>query len=189
MMAAAAALGSAVKAIPALVFGILPGAGRGSLLKTASTVIMSILIMVFAVVFVAAYLLVVRSFFNTESGGLMEKFVFVDIVLLVGLVMFRRGIKRLRKLSTPSHRRWPPGPAQHPPRSASRLRSPALCRTPQLQHKSVGRSTRVEKRSPSTGPRRPPWRDCSESHRAAQRKPPAQQRVQPRPAEWLRPTS
>ena len=29
----------------------------------------------------------------------MEKFVFVDIVLLVGLVMFRRGIKRLRKLS------------------------------------------------------------------------------------------
>ena len=99
LMAAAAALGSAVKAIPALVFGILPGAGRGSLLKTASTVIMSILIMVFAVVFVAAYLLVVRSFFNTESGGLMEKFVFVDIVLLVGLVMFRRGIKRLRKLS------------------------------------------------------------------------------------------
>ena len=99
LMAAAAALGSAVKAIPALVIGILPGAGRGSLLKTASTVIMSVVIMVFAVVFVAAYLLVVRSFFNTESGGLMEKFVFVDIVLLVGLVMFRRGVKRLRKLS------------------------------------------------------------------------------------------
>ena len=127
---------------------------------------MSVVIMVFAVVFVAAYLLVVRSFFNTESGGLMEKFVFVDIVLLVGLVMFRRGVKRLRKLSDTLAQKMATRPGAAPtaiskstpvasPMQNGRSRSSS--RTPGLPG---WKNARQARRHGS-----PAWRDCCESHR------------------------
>lgn len=99
IMAACSALGSALKAIPGLVVGILPGAGRGSLWKTAATLVMMLTIMIFAIVFVVGYMIVVRTFFESSSDNLIQKFVFVDIVLIAGIVMFRRGINRLKKMS------------------------------------------------------------------------------------------
>lgn len=97
--AVASALVSSLKMIPGLVVGILPGAGRGSLLKDLATVLMSLTIMLFALVFVVGYMIVVRAFFNGNGDNLIQKFVFVDIILVIGIVMFRRAMKRLRKVS------------------------------------------------------------------------------------------
>lgn len=97
--AVGSALVSALKMIPGLVVGILPGVGRGSLLKSVATVLMSLVIVVFAIVFLVGYLVVIRSFFDGNGDHLTKKFLFVDIMLVIGIVMFRRGVKQLRKVS------------------------------------------------------------------------------------------
>ena len=100
LLAAASALGNSVRGIPVLVIGLLPGRARGSLWHTAASVAMALVIMMFSIVFTAGYMLVARGVFATAGGdSLMRKFVIVDIVLLIGVVLFRRGIKALKTLS------------------------------------------------------------------------------------------
>ncbi|GAB4590086.1 hypothetical protein Ntsu_79180 [Nocardia sp. IFM 10818] len=96
LAAVCAALYQSIKAIPGLLLGIAPGAPRGMLLKTAANLAMALVSLVFAVVFVAGYMLVIRDFFSTGSDNLFKKVFIVDIVLVAGLILFRRGVRTIR---------------------------------------------------------------------------------------------
>ncbi|MBF6333531.1 hypothetical protein [Nocardia transvalensis] len=93
------ALFQALKAIPGLLAGIAPGVARGGLWKIAANLVMALVTIVFACVFVAAYMIVIRDFFATPDGNLFRKIFLTDLVLVAGLVMFRRGVRSIRSLS------------------------------------------------------------------------------------------
>ncbi len=98
-LAALFALYQSLKAIVTLVSGLLPGQARGALWHTVADLVMSLVTVVFAIVFLTGYLLLVQAVFLSAAPGdaVMATFFFVDILLVAGLVLFWRGRKSLRR--------------------------------------------------------------------------------------------
>jgi len=99
MFAAASVLYESLKLVVTMVTGILPGDTRGSLWNTVGHLVMSLAIMTFSVVFLTAYLLVLQSVFHrsTPGNGVMATFLFVDILIVMGILLFWRGRTALKR--------------------------------------------------------------------------------------------
>ncbi|OLT32961.1 hypothetical protein BJF84_24390 [Rhodococcus sp. CUA-806] len=131
ILAALSALGSAVKGIVVTVVGILPGAGRGALWRTIATVAMSMAIMVFAVVFLVGYMMLISELFKGDTDSpLMMKFVLTDVALIAGLVLFRRAVKGLRRVSDTLARKLGSRPGAAPTSISTRPPSAHLPKLP-----------------------------------------------------------
>jgi hypothetical protein len=100
LMAAARVLYESLKLVVTLVTGVLPGNGRGSLWQGIGNLVMALATMTFTIVFLTGYLLVLQAVFgNSGAGGVpvMATFVLVDVLIVVGAVLFWRGRKRLQE--------------------------------------------------------------------------------------------
>lgn len=96
--AACYAMFQALKAILTLVTGLLPGGNRGSLLLTFAEAAISLLIILFTTVFLGVFLLVIQAMFKSGAEDSVPKtFVIVDIILIVGIVIYWRQRKRLKE--------------------------------------------------------------------------------------------
>lgn len=94
------AMFQSVKSIVTLVSGLLPGGGRGSLLLTVAELIVSLFLIVFTSVFLSVFLLVIQAMFAGEAGDALPKtFVVVDIIIVVGLIMYLRQRKQIQAAS------------------------------------------------------------------------------------------
>src|SRR3546814_8848332 len=60
---------------------------------------MSLLQMMFSIVFLGGYVLVVQDLFASDESNLIRTVFFVDIFLIVALLLFRRAIKGLQRMS------------------------------------------------------------------------------------------
>lgn len=99
-MAAARVLYESVKLVVTLVTGILPGGGRGSLWQGIGNLVMALATMTFTVVFLTGYLLVLQAVFNNSGKGgtpVMATFVLIDVLIVVGAVLFWRARQRLQE--------------------------------------------------------------------------------------------
>lgn len=95
LIAGVFALYQSLKMIVALAMALLPGGARGSLWITFAELIISMVTIVFSIVFLAAYLLLIQTVFaNGESP--MASFFIVDVLLLAGIVVFLKGRKRIK---------------------------------------------------------------------------------------------
>ena len=102
MFAAVFALYSAIKAIITLVVALLPGNSRGSLAMTFAELLTSMALVVFSIVFLMSYLMVVNALFadaGDSTGSVIKSFMFIDIMLFVGIGIFWKGRTALRKSS------------------------------------------------------------------------------------------
>jgi len=100
LMAAARVLYESLKLVVTLVTGVLPGNGRGSLWQGIGNLVMALATMTFTIVFLTGYLLVLQAVFgNSGSGGVpvMATFVLVDVLIVIGAILFWRGRKRLQE--------------------------------------------------------------------------------------------
>jgi len=100
MLAVATVLYESLKLLVVMVWAILPGDSRGSLWQTFANVVMALATMTFAVVFLTAYLLLLQSVFSsTNSGGngVMATFIFVDLLIVMGIILFWKGRKALKR--------------------------------------------------------------------------------------------
>lgn len=100
LMAAARVLYESLKLVVTLVTGVLPGNGRGSLWQGIGNLVMALATMTFTIVFLTGYLLVLQAVFgNSGTGGVpvMATFVLVDVLIVIGAVLFWRGRKRLQE--------------------------------------------------------------------------------------------
>lgn len=96
--AACYAMFQALKVILTLVTGLLPGGNRGSLLLTFAEAAISLLIILFTTVFLGVFLLVIQAMFKSGAEDSVPKtFVIVDIILIVGIVIYWRQRKRLKE--------------------------------------------------------------------------------------------
>lgn len=86
-----------IKMIIALPIAIAPGAARGMLWMTFAETLMSMVTVVFSVVFLAAYLVLVQSVFDTSAkASNMSTFFVVDVMLMVGIVLFLTARARIK---------------------------------------------------------------------------------------------
>lgn len=123
------ALYSAVSLLVTLVAGLISSA-RGALLKDLSMVFIACLMVVATILFVVAYLLIVRAFFQDEGGGgLMERVFYVDVVLVVGLLMFRKLQKRWTSAADALSAKLGRRPGGAKPTSITKPTRPELGRT------------------------------------------------------------
>ena len=100
MLAVATVLYESLKLLVVMVWAILPGDSRGSLWQTFANLVMALATMTFAVVFLTAYLLLLQSVFSaTNSGGngMMATFIFVDLLIVMGIILFWKGRKALKR--------------------------------------------------------------------------------------------
>lgn len=92
------AIYQSVKAIVSLVTGLLPGGSRGSLMLTFAEAAVSLLIILFTSVFLGIFLQVIQAMFRSGSGDAIPKtFVIVDVLLVVGLIIYLRQRKRFKE--------------------------------------------------------------------------------------------
>lgn len=98
LVAGAFALYQSLKLVVALIAGLLPGGARGSLWMTLAELAISMVTIVFAIVFLSAYLLLLQGIFASTAagGGGMKAFFIMDLLLVVGLVVFWKGRARLK---------------------------------------------------------------------------------------------
>lgn len=89
----------ALKMIVALLLALLPGGARGSLWRTAADLLISLAMLMFAVVFLAVYVLMIAAVFAGGSGGTLQSFIVVDLMMVVGLIIFWKGRARLKAAS------------------------------------------------------------------------------------------
>lgn len=102
MLAACYALYAAVKAVITLVVGLLPGNARAPLAMTFAEILTSLALVVFSIVFLMSYLMVINSLFvkaGNSTGSLIKSFMFIDMMLFVGIAIFWKGRKALRRSS------------------------------------------------------------------------------------------
>lgn len=101
LVAGAYALYQSLKLVVALVAGLLPGGARGSLWMTFAELAISMVTIVFAIVFLSAYLLLLQGIFasTADGGGGMKAFFVMDLLLVVGLVVFWKGRARIKAAS------------------------------------------------------------------------------------------
>lgn len=100
MLAVVTVLHDSLKLIVVMVWAILPGESRGSLWQTFANLVMALATMTFAVVFLTAYLLLLQSVFsssNSGSNGVMATFIFIDLLIFMGIIMFWRGRTALKR--------------------------------------------------------------------------------------------
>ncbi|MGB8384659.1 MAG: integral membrane sensor protein, partial [Dermatophilaceae bacterium] len=96
--AGCSAMYQGLKAIVTLVTGLLPGGGRGSLLLTAAEAVMALVIILFTTVFLGIFLQVIQAVFKSGAGDAVPKtFVIVDVLLLVGVFIYRRQRQRFKE--------------------------------------------------------------------------------------------
>jgi hypothetical protein len=89
------ALYQSLKMIVALVMALLPGGARGSLWMTIAELIISMVTIVFSIVFLAAYLMLIQTVFSNGDSP-MATFFIMDVLLLAGIVVFLKGRKRIK---------------------------------------------------------------------------------------------
>jgi hypothetical protein len=82
----------AVKAVVALVVGLLPGRARGMLWMTAADLIVALVTLVLIIVFLTGTLLLIEAVFR-DTGAVMGRFILVDVLLLGAIAVWWR-IKR-----------------------------------------------------------------------------------------------
>lgn len=95
ILAGVSAIFQGLKAIITLITGLLPGGGRGSFFMTLADALMSLLVLVFSTVFLALFLSVIQALFR-DSDNPPKTFMIVDILLLVGIVIYLRNKKRIQ---------------------------------------------------------------------------------------------
>jgi len=96
--AACYALFQSLKMILALVTALLPGEARGSLFVTVAEAAISLLIIIFTTVFLSVFLLVIQEMFKASAASSVPRtFVIVDILLVVGVIIYWRERKRLKE--------------------------------------------------------------------------------------------
>lgn len=96
--AACYALFQSLKMILALVTALLPGEARGSLFVTVAETAISLLIIIFTTVFLSVFLLVIQQMFKASAASSVPRtFVIVDILLVVGVIIYWRERKRLKE--------------------------------------------------------------------------------------------
>lgn len=94
------AMYQSLKAIVTLVTGLLPGGGRGSLLLTVAETLIALLIIVFTSVFLGVFLLVIQALFaGASSDSLPQTFLIVDVLIVVGIFIYRRQRQQLKAAS------------------------------------------------------------------------------------------
>ena len=89
IMAGMWAMFQSLKALVTLVTGLLPGGGRGSLLLTVTETVVSLAVIVFTSVFLSVFLTVIQAIF-AAGGSPARTFVIVDVLLVAGLIIYRR---------------------------------------------------------------------------------------------------
>ena len=119
-----------LKAIVTLITGLLPGGGRGSLMLTAAETVIAMAIILFTGVFLGIFLQVVQALFTSGSGESFPRtFAIVDVVLVVGIVIYRRQRQRLKdaahRTAALLSKRPGRGPTRLPAQSSGGLRSTA----------------------------------------------------------------
>lgn len=98
-MAGASGLWESLKLIVTQVIGILPGAARASFWKNLAHLIVSLVEIVFSIVFLIGFLYFLQSLFagsKPSTDGRMSTFLGIDMVLLAGTIMFWKWRKQLR---------------------------------------------------------------------------------------------
>lgn len=119
--AGAWALFQSVKAIWALVQGILPGGARGSLLVTVAGIVEALAAVVIANIFLAVFLLVLQALFGQSSADEIGRtFVIADVLIAVAIVVWLRARKKLKEMSA----RLAQWMAQRPGGSPTQLPAP-----------------------------------------------------------------
>ncbi len=155
MLAAATVLYESLKLLVVMVWAILPGDARGSLWQTLANVVMALATMTFAVVFLAGYLLLLQSVFSsTNSGGnaVMVTFIFIDLLIFMGIILFWKGRTALKRSAARLAGVLAKRPAGGSP---SRLPAPQRSSLPgQAAALQAGRmlSQRSQGKSPAGGP-------------------------------------
>lgn len=100
LVAALNALYRGLKLIVDLVLALLPGAARGGLWMSIAELVMALITVVFACVFLTGYLLLIQAVFaDAEGSARMQAFFIVDILMVVGIVVFWRGRTRIKEAS------------------------------------------------------------------------------------------
>ena len=96
LVAGVQALYRGLKLVLDLVLGLLPGSARGTLWMSIADLVMALVTVVFSVVFLTAYLLLIQAVFASGGTARMQTFFFVDILLIVGIVVYWRGRARIK---------------------------------------------------------------------------------------------
>lgn len=155
IIAAGVSIGNAIKSIPGVVLAIAPPM-RGQFWRTIANAAMALLQMIFAIVFLVGYVMVVEDLFAADESNLIRTVFFVDIFLVTALLLYRRAVKGMKRMSdnlaTILAKRPNAAPtasvAQRPPQRATSLRWPptdATC-TRRKGRGEGGRSTSEEVR-------------------------------------------
>lgn len=91
------AMVAALRLIVTLVTGLLPGGARGGLFRAVADTAISLLIIMFTTVFLGVFLLVIQAMFAAGSGqSIPRTFAIVDVVLVVGIVIYARQRRQLK---------------------------------------------------------------------------------------------
>lgn len=91
------AMVAALRLIVSLVTGLLPGGARGGLFRAVADTVISLLIIMFTTVFLGVFLLVIQAMFAAGSGqSIPRTFAIVDVVLVVGIVIYARQRRQLK---------------------------------------------------------------------------------------------
>lgn len=111
----------AVKLIVTLIVGLLPGGGRGALMLTLAEITMALLVLVFTSVFLSVFIEIIGALFNNASPGSFGRtLILVDILLIVGSLVYWRQRKSIQA----SAKRLAGWMAQRPGGSAHRVPQP-----------------------------------------------------------------
>ncbi len=80
-----------------LLMAILPRGARRSLWVTVGSALTALLILIFAIIFLGTFLVIIQQIFEAESGNSfgarMGTFLMVDVLLVIGVIIFWRGRK------------------------------------------------------------------------------------------------
>lgn len=80
-----------------LLMAILPRGARRSLWVTVGSALTSLLILIFAIIFLGTFLVIIQQIFEAQSGNSfgarMGTFLMVDVLLVIGVIIFWRGRK------------------------------------------------------------------------------------------------
>ena len=117
--AAVRAMFQSLKAVVTLVTGLLPGGGRGSLMMSVAEALISLVIIVFASIFLSIFLLVIQALFAADDNP-ARAFVIADIVIVAGLAVYWRQHQNIKAASARLAQRLAQRPGGGPTRMPDR---------------------------------------------------------------------
>lgn len=94
------ALAQGLKAVVSLVAGVLPGRGRGMLLRNIADLIIALTLVAFTSIFASGFMTMIKAVFSstgTYSWNLMMTLYLVDLLLMVGIIAIWRYHKAFRR--------------------------------------------------------------------------------------------